>query len=148
MSRGAVYGGAQGGQPIVSNHISKYYYGIEYHTDWIDGKHHPDDKTFNEIRKKYRAKGQIRWYLKKVGSHVICATMRITLTAQQGDNVQQLNPPEYTFCYDYFDASELKKGESFNIYYSDHEDPGTRVAERELLHHTLHIFPISLTFSG
>jgi len=70
VSRGAVYSRAQGGQPIVSNHISKYYYGIEYQADWVDGKFHPDDKTFNVIRKEHRAKGQIRWYLKKVCSYV------------------------------------------------------------------------------
>jgi hypothetical protein len=66
VCRGAVYQGLNGGDQIVANHISKYYYGLYHHKRWVDGQFNLEDKYFNEREQVHEAKRQITWYLKKV----------------------------------------------------------------------------------
>lgn len=66
VCRGAVYRGLYGGDQIVSNHISKYFYRCLFNADWEDGKFAQEDKGFDQRSQKWIARGQVEWYLRKV----------------------------------------------------------------------------------
>jgi hypothetical protein len=68
VCRGAVYRGLYGGDQIVSNHISKYFYGCLFNADWEDGKFAKEDKEFDTRSQKWIARGQVEWYLRKVST--------------------------------------------------------------------------------
>jgi len=66
VCRGAVCRGLYGGNQIVSNHISKYFYGCLFNADWEDGKFVQEDKEFDQRSQKWISRGQVEWYLRKV----------------------------------------------------------------------------------
>ena len=66
VCRGAVHRGVQGGDQIVTNHISKFSYGVIYQCSWQDGKFLLADKWFDDRRQSWAAVNQMNWYLKKV----------------------------------------------------------------------------------
>ncbi|KAL2070911.1 hypothetical protein VTL71DRAFT_13937 [Oculimacula yallundae] len=112
VCRGAVHRGVQGGDRIVTNHISKFYYGVLYKTPWIEGEYILADKDFDARRQIWQAINQMDWYLRK------------------SENVLQVLDIEHKFTAIY-EAPEELSNQRYDIYYSDHDDPGTR-----LVHHT------------
>ena len=55
-------------KPIeITSTVCRASFGVSFTTQFIPGKHHPDDKVWYELEGLYGAANQLRWYLKKVG---------------------------------------------------------------------------------
>jgi len=98
IARGAVCKGLS--DETVTNHISKYNYGVRFHTDFIEGKHAECDKQWSTLECMYKAHNQMRWY-----------TCR-------GDNISKTNPVRHAFYQALTSASQLDDI-STTVYY-DH----------------------------
>ncbi|RAL16833.1 Hsp70 family protein [Aspergillus homomorphus CBS 101889] len=62
-SSGAVHRGRDGNQ--VESRIACRNYGIGYRTRYIEGKHNPDDKVWDELEERYQVESRMEWYIKK-----------------------------------------------------------------------------------
>ncbi|KAH9224084.1 hypothetical protein DL95DRAFT_517343 [Leptodontidium sp. 2 PMI_412] len=124
VCRGAVHRGVQGGDRIVTNHISKFYYGVLYQTPWEEGKFLLADKEFDARRQIWQAINQMDWYLRK------------------SENVLKILDVEHCFTAVY-EAPEELSNQRYDIYYSDHDDPGTRLA-----HHTRRLCKLRFDLSN
>ncbi|KAH6664839.1 hypothetical protein B0J14DRAFT_606807 [Halenospora varia] len=107
VCRGAVHQGAFGAKVVV-NHVSKYYYGPTYMRSWIEGRFDERDKVFSERWQQWHAVRQMDWYLKK------------------DDDVKKVQSVEHTFDNLYKTPAELQKC-SYTIFYSESDNPGTRL---------------------
>ncbi|KAF4633007.1 hypothetical protein G7Y89_g5117 [Cudoniella acicularis] len=107
VCRGAVHQGAFGGRVVV-NHVSKYSYGPMYSRAWVEGRFDKRDKVFSERWQEWHAEKQMNWYLRK------------------HDDVSKIGSVEHNFDSLYRTAEELANT-TFIIFYSDMEQPGSRL---------------------
>lgn len=54
--------------PIVQTRISRCNYGTRYHTDYNPTKHLQCDRYLDTVSGRPKARNQLQWYLKRVGS--------------------------------------------------------------------------------
>ncbi|PYH46334.1 Hsp70 family protein [Aspergillus saccharolyticus JOP 1030-1] len=60
---GAVHRGLDGNQ--VENRIACRHYGVGYRTQYIESRHDPNDRYWDELEEKYMVDDRMNWYIKK-----------------------------------------------------------------------------------
>ncbi|KAF2227835.1 hypothetical protein BDZ85DRAFT_254962 [Elsinoe ampelina] len=111
--RGAALGGMSNVE-VVTSRKARRHYGVRYRPEFDPTKHSPSAKYWDEIKEKWKARGQMKWYIRK--GDTVPANVPIL------NNFHRINAEEHSsvgsdlYCCDDDQAPQERRGNESKIY--------------------------------
>ena len=109
----------------VESRIARACYGLSYNSSWVEGVHDPRDKFWHPIEGCYRARDQMRWFLKKgdSSSKPEPFEMKLCRTYNLDDSRHYPTLHEGVWTYDGYDPPSRREANVVKLRTISHTSP-------------------------